>query len=131
MNTTTITEAPALITLIREGEERFKPLGDALTAVLIQNRELRRWEKETRESLDQLMESATTGACYPDLSTGIQATEYASRMASAANGQSEAMKAVYMVAMALGITDMVRGVALIDDAICYVIAKADEFMWRI
>ena len=129
--TTTTTEAPALITLIREGEERFKPLGDALSAVLIQNRELRRWEKEARERLDQLMESATTGACYPNTSGVNAATEYASRMSSAAIGQSEAMKAVYMVAMALGITDMVRGVAQIDEAICYVIAKADEFMWRI
>jgi len=64
--TITTTEAPALITRIREGDERLKPLGDALTAVLIQNRELRRWEKEARESLDQLMKSATTGACYPD-----------------------------------------------------------------
>ena len=127
--TTTTTEAPALITRIREGEERLKPLGDALTAVLCQNRELRRWEKEARESLDQLMKSATTGACYPR--DGIRATEYASRMASAAAGQSEAMKAVYMVAIALGITEDVRGVPQIDDAIRYVVDKADEFMWRI
>ena len=129
MNTTT-TEAPALITLIREGDERLKPLRDALTAVLCQNRELRRWEKEARESLDQLMKSATTGACYPDLHK-ICATEYASRMASAAAGQSEAMKAVYMVAIALGITEDFRGVPEIDDAIRYAVDKADEFMGRI
>jgi len=41
------------------------------------------------------------------------------------------MKAVYMVAMALGITEFVRGVPEIDDAIRYVVDKADEFMWRI
>jgi hypothetical protein len=128
--TTTTTEAPALITRIREGEERLKPLGDALTAVLIQNRELRRWEKEAREILDQLMESATTGACYPDLS-GIRATEYAGRMASAAAGQSEAMKAVYMVAIALGITEFYRGVSEIDEAIRYVVDGAAEFMFRL
>jgi hypothetical protein len=52
-------------------------------------------------------------------------------MASAAAGQSEAMKAVYMVAIALGITEFYRGVSEIDEAIRYVVDGAAEFMFRL
>ena len=52
-------------------------------------------------------------------------------MAAAAAGQSEAMKAVYMVAQALDLTDIVRSEPEIDDAIRYVVDGAAEFMWRV
>jgi hypothetical protein len=131
--TTTTTEAPALITRLREGDEQhLNPLRDALNAVLLANRGLRKHADRVIESTNALLEEATTGHCFPQTSIGVRMfhdpTEDASIMASAAAAQREAMKAVYMVADALGFeTDLQKSTA-IEDAIRYLCENSAD--WR-
>lgn len=131
--TTTTTEAPALITRLREGDEpRLNPLRDALNAVLLANRDVRKRAESVIEDTNKLLTEATTGGCFPQTSHGVKIfydpTEAASNMASAAAAQREAMKAVYMVAAALGFETDPDKTTQIEDAIRYLCENSAD--WR-
>lgn len=131
---TTTTEAPALITRLREIDEpRLKPLRDALNGVLIANRNLRESADRVIERTNDLLEQATTGHCFPQTSLGSSVyhdpTEAAGDMASAAAAQRQAIMGVNMVAAALGFeTNPDKGTA-IDDAIRYVVDNSSDWMF--
>ena len=135
MNTMTTTKTPTFITVIREGGERLKPLGDALTAVLIANRHLRKFEAEVTMYARELITAATTDHCYPLTSTGggifMDPTESASRMASCAAKQAAAIDAFYLVAEALGFETDPNKTAQITEAIRYVCENADDWKFHL
>lgn len=135
MTTTTINEAPTLITRIREDEGRLKPLADALNAVLIANRHLRKFAAEVTTYTQELMATATTNHCYPMSSTGggifMDPTESASRMASCAAKQAAAIDAFYLLAETLGFETDPRKTNQINDTIRYVCENADDWKFRL
>jgi hypothetical protein len=105
--TATETDIPELLHRAQTNPS-LRPLKDAFVALQIANRDLRNTAEELRSRTDELFEQATTGYCYPKMSTHGNVfsgpAHWANLMQSNAAAQAMAHKTIWIVVDALNPT---------------------------